>query len=280
MKTKQNTSVITFTPSKVPFGDGKMIGIYKDESTDKIWFHGPDVARLLEYSKPSDMYRMVDDENKGAHIVRGVNRGVNQSCTSLSEAGFYQIALLSRTELGRKLMTYVCNELLPSIRKNGTYISDNASSDDIKYALENAIIDSVIASVRGETKRTGKLIKKLLDTKSLDSIRKESLEYMSNVLTKKKIKGSKDKLFTSLAKNTADWGNDKWVEKKLDMTDQYLIMSLLRDYEEKYNVFLKTSRAQSNRQLTAKIVNNQIVVSSNIEFSKLDGTTADDNEIF
>ena len=77
MKTKQNTSVITFTPSKVPFGDGKMIGIYKDESTDKIWFHGPDVARLLEYSKPSDMYRMVDDENKGAHIVQGVNNGSN-----------------------------------------------------------------------------------------------------------------------------------------------------------------------------------------------------------
>ena len=52
---------------------------------NKIWFNGPDVARLLEYRSPSDMYRMVDNENKGAHIVQGVNHGVNQSCVSLSD---------------------------------------------------------------------------------------------------------------------------------------------------------------------------------------------------
>ena len=77
--------VITFTQSKVPFVQDKTIGIYKD-SEDKIWFHGPDVARLLDYSNASHMYRMIDEENKGVHIVAGVSpisgRPINMSKTA------------------------------------------------------------------------------------------------------------------------------------------------------------------------------------------------------
>lgn len=270
---KQITKSVKFIQSPVPFGNGKKIGIYVDEH-EKIWFHGPDVARMLEYSHSSDMYRMIDDDNKGAHNVQGVNNGAIQSCVSISEAGFYQVALSSRTELGKKLFKFVCEELLPSVRKNGTYISENASPEQIKFSLENSIIDSVIASVKGETKRTGKLIKQLLDTKPLDTIRTESMPYMADVLTRKKIAGSKDKMFECLASNIANWGNDRWKEKKLDMTNQYIIMSLLRDCEEKYNVYLKTSRAQSKRQANTKI--------AKLKYSEMNSTNSSfsDDEIF
>lgn len=60
---------VVFSPSNVPFAPGETIGVYKDAS-DRIWFHGPDVARLLGY-QPMHMYRMVDKENKGVHIVEG-----------------------------------------------------------------------------------------------------------------------------------------------------------------------------------------------------------------
>lgn len=99
--------VIAFTQSKVPFAADKTLGVYRDEN-DKIWFHGPDVARLLVYKNPTEMYRMVDAENKGVHIVQGVNRGVNQECVSISEAGFYQVVMLSRTDFGKRLMKLVC----------------------------------------------------------------------------------------------------------------------------------------------------------------------------
>lgn len=269
-KKKQTTvkNAIEFTQSSVPFGEGKTIGIYKDD-TDKIWFHGPDVARLLEYSSPSDMYRMIDDDNQTLHNVQGLKT----QAKSISEAGFYQVALLSRTEMGKKLFRFVCEDLLPSVRKNGTYISENASSEQIKFSLENNIIDSVIASVKGETKRTGKLIKQLLDSKPLDTIRTESMPYMADVLTRKKIAGSKDKMFDCLASNIADWGNTRWKEKKLDMTNQYIIMSLLRDCEEKYNIYLKTSRAQSKRQANTKIA--KLKYSDNTSTSPFS-----DNEIF
>ena len=36
--------------------------------------------------------------------MAGVNRGTPQQCVSISEAGFYQVVMLSRTEFGKKLM--------------------------------------------------------------------------------------------------------------------------------------------------------------------------------
>ena len=58
--------------------------------------NGPDVARLLG-QRPCDMYRMIDSENIHTHNVR-MNSGVMRECVSLSEAGFYQVVMLSRTE--------------------------------------------------------------------------------------------------------------------------------------------------------------------------------------
>ena len=44
---------------------------------------------------------MVDAENKGVHNVH-MNSGVMRDCISLSEAGFYQVVMLSRTEIKGK----------------------------------------------------------------------------------------------------------------------------------------------------------------------------------
>ena len=96
---------------------------------EKIWFHGPDVARLLEYSRPSDMYELISVENKGRAKCRTL--GGMQEITILEEAGFYEVAVRSKTEIGSKLMKFVCSELLPSIRKTGAYLSDTMTPEQV-----------------------------------------------------------------------------------------------------------------------------------------------------
>ena len=239
---------ITFIQSPVPFATGKTIGIFKDDS-DQIWFHGPDVARLLDYASPSDMYRMVDDENKGAHIVQGVNHGKNQQCISLSEAGFYQVALSSRTELGKKLMNWVCSELLPTVRKTGSYISDTATVQDVKYIVEKQVIEKCIRRARGEYVKISPMIEKLLELNSLETMRKSVLPYLNEELTTKAVKGAKDIMFDSVADTVKKWGNERFLAKKLDMPDQYMVMTLLKECEEKRGIYLKSSRSQRVRRL-------------------------------
>lgn len=240
--------VITFKQEQVPYFDGKTIGVYKDDS-DRVWFHGPDVARLLEYANPSDMYRIVDVENKGAHIVQGVNHGKNQQCISLSEAGFYQVALLSRSELGKKLMNWVCSELLPTIRRTGTYISDTATVEDVKYIVEKQVIEKCIRRARGETVKISPMIEKLLELNSLETMRKVVLPYLNESLTEKAVKGAKDIMFDAVADTVKKWGNEKFLAKKLDMPDQYMVMTLLKECEEKRGIYLKSSRSQRVRRL-------------------------------
>lgn len=251
MSKKKEQNAITFTQQPVPFGEGKTLGIYKDEM-DRIWFHGPDVARLLNYDRADNMYRMLDDENKGTHNVRGVNKGVNQQCVSISEAGFYQVVMLSRTECGKKLMKLVCEEILPSVRNTGTYISDTATVEDVKYAVENQLVNKCIRRARGETVKIPPMIEKLLELNSLETMRKTVLPYLNETLTEKAVKGAKDIMFDAVADTVKKWGNEKFLARKLDMPDQYMVMALLKECEEKRGIYLKSSRSQRVRRLIEK----------------------------
>lgn len=240
---------VVFQQSQVPFAEGKTIGVYKDDQ-DKIWFHGPDVARLLDY-RPQDMYRMIDNENKGAHIVHGVNHGASQSCVSLSEAGFYQVALSSRTELGRKLMTFVCNELLPTIRKTGAYLSDSLTPEQVKRVVENQIVDKCIRASRGERVVIGNLVKAILENNTIDSIRKDIFPYILKKLADSRVHRVKEVFFDRASETIAAWGDQKFLESKgkVDVYNHIGLLYLLKETEESKSNFLSASRSQTVRRL-------------------------------
>ena len=89
-----------------------------------------DVAKILGYANPSDaVYRIVDEEYKGICDLQ--TPGGNQSTTVLKEPGIYQLIFKSKLESAKKFQQWVFEEVIPQIRKTGSY-SVNQSREQLE----------------------------------------------------------------------------------------------------------------------------------------------------
>jgi prophage antirepressor-like protein len=83
------------------------------------WFVAGDVARALGYARQQEMSRNLDDDEKGVHNVHSL--GGMQEMTVISESGLYAAILKSRKPQAKRFRRWVTGEVLPSIRKTGSY---------------------------------------------------------------------------------------------------------------------------------------------------------------
>lgn len=80
---------------------------------------GSDLAKVLEYRDASNALRSVRDKYKGTQIVS--TQSGQQEYTVVSESGVYQLIMRSRAKNAERFQDWVCEEVLPSIRKTGGY---------------------------------------------------------------------------------------------------------------------------------------------------------------
>lgn len=84
---------------------------------------GKDVAEILGYSRPDNAIRNhVDDEDKLVHQFSA--SGQNRNMTVINESGFYALVLSSKLPRAKEFKRWVTSEVLPTIRKNGMYATD------------------------------------------------------------------------------------------------------------------------------------------------------------
>lgn len=83
------------------------------------WFITADVARVLGYRDASNAGRVLDDDEKDTHNVS--TPGGEQRVTIINESGLYALVLRSRKPEARKFAKWVTSEVLPAIRKTGSY---------------------------------------------------------------------------------------------------------------------------------------------------------------
>ena len=88
------------------------------------WFVARDVAAALDYSVAKDMTRNLDDDEKGGQIVPTL--GGDQEMTVINESGLYSAILKSRKPEAKTFKKWVTSEVLPSIRKTGSYTAPTA----------------------------------------------------------------------------------------------------------------------------------------------------------
>jgi hypothetical protein len=90
----------------------------------EIWFVATDVCAVLEHSDPSKAISRLEDDEKGATIVRTL--GGPQTLTVINESGLYALVMTSRKPQARAFRRWVTSEVLPAIRKTGFYSRDGA----------------------------------------------------------------------------------------------------------------------------------------------------------
>jgi len=92
------------------------------------WFVGKDVATVLGYSNTRDaIARHVDEEDKAGV---GIHDGSQmREVVVVNESGLYSLVLSSKLPNAKKFKRWVTSEVLPSIRKHGSYSVQSQFAD-------------------------------------------------------------------------------------------------------------------------------------------------------
>ena len=102
------------------------------------WFVGKDVAVILGYSNPQKALRdHVDEEDKTLNDSFTVNgtKGI-----LINESGLYSLILSSKLPNAKKFKHWVTSEVLPSLRKTGSYeMPKKKQSNERLASVNNAV---------------------------------------------------------------------------------------------------------------------------------------------
>lgn len=115
------TELTTFTNPE--FGQVRTIDV--DGSP---WLVAKDVAAALGYKNSRDaIARHVDEEDKG--VVKHDTPSGEQEMVVINESGLYSLVLSSKLPKAREFKRWVTSEVLPSIRKTGSYTMPKLSKE-------------------------------------------------------------------------------------------------------------------------------------------------------
>ena len=103
------------------------------EENGNVLFCGNDVAGALGYKRPKDA---VSAHCKGAVKRRTLTRGGEQEMLFIPEGDIYRLAAKSELPGAERFESWIFDEVLPSIRKNGGYIhgQENMTPEELMAA--------------------------------------------------------------------------------------------------------------------------------------------------
>lgn len=98
------------------------------------WFVGKDVAEALGYAEPrSAVSKKVDNVDRG--VAEMETPSGKQNMTIINESGLYALIFGSKLESAKRFKHWVTSEVLPTIRKKGSYSIQPTLPKTYKEAL-------------------------------------------------------------------------------------------------------------------------------------------------
>lgn len=110
---------------KEDFGEIRTI-----EENGKVLFCGSDIARALGYASPANA---ITAHCKGVTVLMTPSSGGKQNTKFITEGDVYRLITHSKLPTAQKFESWVFDEILPSIRKHGAYMTD----DTLEKALSS-----------------------------------------------------------------------------------------------------------------------------------------------
>ena len=108
---------------------------------DEPWFVGKDIATILGYAKPENaIANHVDDEDKTSTLIQGSGSNYKSKAILINESGLYSLILSSKLPSAKKFKRWVTGEVLPSIRKIGSYGKPMSQLEIAQYSI-NLLIE-------------------------------------------------------------------------------------------------------------------------------------------
>ena len=102
-----------------------------------IWFVAKDVCDILEIVNHRDAIQSLDDDEKRVSEIATPSNSGYSSVNIISEPGVYALVMKSRKPEAKQFSRWVRHEVLPQIRKTGSYNmrpNANISPNDLECA--------------------------------------------------------------------------------------------------------------------------------------------------
>lgn len=188
---------------------------------NKPWFVGKDVAVSLGYKDTSDaLKKHVADEDKLTRCF--ADSGQNRQMYIINESGLYALIFGSKLESAKRFKHWVTDEVLPCIRKNGIYATDNVIDNILNnpdFGIELLTRLKEERSARVEAERTNSILMHVNKTYTMTEIAKEiglkSAVELNKILSDKKIQYKVNGTWVMYS----DYSNCGYEEIKQDVLD-------------------------------------------------------------
>ena len=138
------------------------------EINGEIWFVAADVASALDISRTDDAVSGLPEDEKGADTIRTL--GGDQIMTVVSEAGLFRLIFKSRKESAKRFQRWVLHEVLPSIRKTGSYSVGAQKQIEMSKELKLAYDKGVEAAKATTTYKVGELVKEVINPNAVSRL--------------------------------------------------------------------------------------------------------------
>jgi prophage antirepressor-like protein len=167
-----NVQLFHFESLEIRFIDGKPVA--------------NDVASVLGYADPATaVYRKVSEKNRS--LAEIATRAGKRIATVLEEAGIYQLIFSSKLESAERFQDWVFSEVLPTIRKTGSYsVQSQPQTTQLRlpaHKLAEEIAESIVKIQNNLSDNNPRLAQFLID------LAISEVMPASNSLTGVKLKG-------------------------------------------------------------------------------------------
>ena len=157
--------------TKAEFGELRTVNV-----GDKIMFVASDVAKALGYSRPADA---ITAHCKGSVKHRLPTNGGMQELKIIPEGDVYRLITHSKLPAAEKFESWVFDEVLPSIRKHGAYMTE----DTIKKAMaEPDFIIKLATELKKEREQNKQLTETCSQQQQVIGELKPKADYVDKIL--------------------------------------------------------------------------------------------------
>lgn len=131
-----------------PFAfDDALVRVHMDEDGNP-WFVAKDVCGVLDIEKYRDAVARMDEDERGSVIVDTL--GGPQSTSTVSESGLYSLIFRSRKPEAKRFRKWVTGEVLPTLRKTGTYTMPGAVREPAPELPARTPLDMILKELQSE----------------------------------------------------------------------------------------------------------------------------------
>lgn len=157
--------------TKAEFGELRTVNV-----GDKIMFVASDVAKALGYSRPADA---ITAHCKGSVKHRLPTNGGMQELKIIPEGDVYRLITHSKLPAAEKFESWVFDEVLPSIRKHGAYMTEDAIK---KVMAEPDFIIQLATELKKEREQNEQLTETCSQQQQVIGELKPKADYVDKIL--------------------------------------------------------------------------------------------------